>query len=603
VGPGSGNTGQGALDLQLEIRGAIGGLQALSHASEHIPERSAALVFGSGLSASERRQAVDPAARLLELGSGWASPARQVETDLPAVRPECLLRPGDLGPLACGKALGLRLSVAAAGGERGRQADQRESDYATSQPPPLVLSRYPYHHGVRLVALIDGEHHPPVVRDALDRLASEHELAAILFVGGEEKVAEAVLGEPASHYGRPVAIADGDPEAALREQLAALEPDAVIDLSGEPVLEGGRRHRLASIALHHGARYRAPGLELSPPTFERLPFNGPVLAVIGTGKRTGKTAVAGHYARLLREHAVEPVILAMGRGGPREPQLVRADERPDLDGLREIVRTGGHAASDYLEDAVLAGVSCVGCRRCGEGPAGEPFESNVSEGARLALSVEPEVLLLEGSGAALPPIEAHRTVCVTNAALAGRQALSYLGPYRLLRSDLVLIVGAERLSRHELGELKQALGEWCEHQPLIGCRLEPEPAGTVPAGARVALFTTASAEHEPALREALAGHGADLSVFSPNLAKRAELRRDLERAASERCDLYLTELKAAAVELVAADAERRGVELTFVRNRPVSLAGEPDLDGELLRLLEQARRAASGPVAAPVQER
>ena len=35
------------------------------------------------------------------------------------------------------------------------------------------------------------------------------------------------------------------------------------------------------------------------------------------------------------------------------------------------------------------------------------FDSNVVEGARLALSLDPDVLLVEGSGAALPPVDAR----------------------------------------------------------------------------------------------------------------------------------------------------------------------------------------------------
>jgi cyclic 2,3-diphosphoglycerate synthetase len=268
---------------------------------------------------------------------------------------------------------------------------------------------------------------------------------------------------------------------------------------------------------------------------------------------------------------------------------VRADERPDLQTLLAIVRAGGHAASDYLEDAVLAGVTCVGCRRCGEGPAGETFDSNVIDGAMLALSLDPDVLLIEGSGASVPPIEAHRTVCVTSAARAREEALSYLGPYRLIGAQVVVIADAHRLTAPALAELKGALGAWCEDAKLIGCRLEPEPSRPVPADARVAFFSTAAPEHEPELREALAGRDIDVRVMSTTLARRAELREDLARAEREGCDLYLTELKAAAIELVAEETERRGVELVLVRNRPTSIAGEPDLDTELSDLLVQAR--------------
>jgi cyclic 2,3-diphosphoglycerate synthetase len=127
----------------------------------------------------------------------------------------------------------------------------------------------------------------------------------------------------------------------------------------------------------------------------------------------------------------------------------------------------------------------------------------------------------------------------------------------------------------------------------------PEPAGAARPGARAALFTTAPAEYETELRDRLAGAGIEVRVFSSALARRGELEDDIERALRERCDLFLTELKAAAVEVVAEAAERHGIELVFVRNRPVSLPGEPDLDGELERLFEEAQTEAGRPQGAP----
>jgi cyclic 2,3-diphosphoglycerate synthase len=456
---------------------------------------------------------------------------------------------------------------------------------------------------VRVLALIDGEHHPGVVREALDRLASEHDLRAVLFVGGEEKVGAQVLADPPVHYGREVFASPDRPAAALRRLAETTPLDSVIDLSGPPVLDGQKRSELASVALFAGLEYRAPGLRLTPPPRKRVSFDGPVIQVIGTGKRTGKTAIAGHYASLLRDTGVDPMVVAMGRGGPAEPQVVHAGERPGLDYLKAIVAAGGHAASDYLEDAVLSGVSCVGARRCGDGPAGETNDSTVMDAIDVALALEPDLLLLEGSGAALPGVEAHRTICVTNALRARREALAHLGPYRLLLSDLVAIVGADQLPATELDELKRSLEAWCDHDALVGCRLEPEPADAIPHGARAALFVTAPPEHEAELTQQMTRHGADVRVFSANLAKRAGLQRDLMRADSEGCDLYLTELKAAAIEVVAAEAERRGAALTFIRNRPVALAGERDLDDELLRLHSEAREAgAAGEVATTARE-
>ena len=120
---------------------------------------------------------------------------------------------------------------------------------------------------------------------------------------------------------------------------------------------------MAALALHAGLRYEAPGLVLEPPRYDPVPFDGPKLAVIATGKRTGKTALAGHLARLLADD--DPLIVCMGRGGPAQPVLVGPDTT--LDDLLALARSGAHAASDYLEDAVLAGVRAVGCRRVGAG--------------------------------------------------------------------------------------------------------------------------------------------------------------------------------------------------------------------------------------------
>jgi len=395
-----------------------------------------------------------------------------------------------------------------------------------------------------VIALVDGEHHPDAMRDALDGL--EGEIAAVVFCGGDEKLPSRPLEEL---YGRAV---ETEPEAAL----ARLAPEAavVVDLSDEPVLYMGRRLHLAALALHLGLAYEAPGMRLEPPRYEPVEFEGTALAVIGTGKRTGKTAVAGHWARLLRDRGTEPVVVCMGRGGPAEPRVAHAGV--GLDDLLAIAERGEHAASDYLEDAALAGVSTVGCRRVGGGPAGEPATSNVREGAGLAASLEPDAIVFEGSGASIPPVEVARTVCV-----AGAGPADPFREYRLLRADLVLV--SQGADPPDTGE-------------ALRIALRAEPAEPVPRDARVALFTTGPAHPE----------GVEPVVSSQNLARRGALAEDLDRAAAERCDVYLTELKAAAVDTVAMRARDEGARVVFARNRPVGLDG--DLDAALVKLYADA---------------
>ena len=62
----------------------------------------------------------------------------------------------------------------------------------------------------RIVALIDGEHYPPVVRFALAELALENEVLAAAFLGGTEKID---LDEGPDAYGVPLVTAASAVEA------------------------------------------------------------------------------------------------------------------------------------------------------------------------------------------------------------------------------------------------------------------------------------------------------------------------------------------------------------------------------------------------------
>ncbi len=441
---------------------------------------------------------------------------------------------------------------------------------------------------MRVVALVDGEHYPPVTRWGLDvARGAGLEPVAALFLGGTEKVASA---EP-PELGVRVVPASLDRAASLAALLDEVRPDGVLDLSDEPVLSTADRLLLVAVALARGVAYVGAGFRFDPPITEP-PLDVATVAVIGTGKRTGKTAVSAEMVRHADRAGLRPVVVAMGRGGPPEPVEVPAGGI-GLDRLRALVERGEHAASDYLEDAVTTGVPTFGARRVGGGLAGGAFASNVAEAAVRAAGTGPGLVVLEGSGATLPPVPWDAGVLVATAATAAAQLGEALGPYRLLLSDLVVLTMASSPSAglENLPALRSLVQRIRGDARLIVTDFEPVPLGDVQG--RDAFFAT-TAPPEVAARQVAsieAGSGCRVVGWSARLADRAGLGRDMDEA--EGFDVLLTELKAAAIDVAARRAETLGAQVVFVDNRPITVEGDGDLPGELDRVLELAagRRA------------
>jgi cyclic 2,3-diphosphoglycerate synthetase len=424
--------------------------------------------------------------------------------------------------------------------------------------------------GVRALALIDGEHYAEVVVDAFRELP--YEVVGAVALGGTEKL----RGD--EDYGVPV-------YDELAEGLERAAAEVVLDLSDEPVVTARDRFRLASRALAAGLPYVGADFRLDPVEF--APFELPALAVIGSGKRVGKTAVASHVARFLGE-SHDVVVVAMGRGGPPEPVVV--EDPPDVDDLLERARAGKHAASDYLEDAALARVTTVGCRRCGGGLAGAPFVSTVGEGARIAAELRPDLVLFEGSGAAIPPVDVAARVLAVGGGQDPGLVAGYLGAYRILLSDLVVLTGCEEplVSQAALNEVRRAIADVKPDVPVVATVFRQRPVEPV-EGKRVALFSTAPAEiHDRIKRHLEDEHGAEVALVSGNLSKRDELRRELESPAARDAEVYLVEIKAAAIEVVAEAAKGRGIGVVFADNEVLPLEHEPELNDELRALAERA---------------
>jgi cyclic 2,3-diphosphoglycerate synthetase len=195
-------------------------------------------------------------------------------------------------------------------------------------------------------------------------------------------------------------------------------------------------------------------------------------------------------------------------------------------------------------------------------------------------------VIFEGSGAALPPIATGRRILVAGAHQEPELVTGYLNAYRILVSDLVVLTFADEGARHE--EVARAIRE-LKDVPVVATVLRPRPVEPVD-GRRIAFFSTARAEDLPLLADHPRDeHGADVVHASCNLARRDELRRELEEVDAE---AYVVELKAAAIDVVAVTAAARGIPVVFADNEVRPLPGEPDLDAELRALAEAVAPAA-----------
>ncbi|AFK21763.1 2,3-phosphoglycerate synthetase [Pyrococcus sp. ST04] len=408
------------------------------------------------------------------------------------------------------------------------------------------------------LALIDGEHYPDVNRWALDKIKP----CCAVFVGGIEKIGgiedvERALGVKLYH--------DTDVFKALEKALKENRIKEVIDLSDEPVLTPELRFKIASFLLRRGVSYRGADFEFKPK--EWIKVDVPSINIIGTGKRVGKTSVGAFVGRTLKE-LYNVVIVTMGRGGPEKPEVIRGDLieiTPEY--LLRVAEEGKHAASDHFEDALMAGVATVGCRRCGGGLAGFSFFDIIKEGIEVAKSLNPEIIILEGSGPTFANVLADGFITVVSAVQGIEKVKSYFGPLRIALADIVVVTMADS-SPENAEKIVKAVREINPDADIHVTRFAPRLIGSVEGKAFVA---TTSWESARKISEELNRLGLEIVAFSGNLANRRKLMEELKKASY---DTMIVELKAGAVDVAVRDALSKGKKVVFLDNEPRNIDGK-----------------------------
>ena len=446
----------------------------------------------------------------------------------------------------------------------------------------------------KMLCLVDGEHYLPVTQQAIDTLNNlDHiDIAGAVFIGGTEKLRDDSEESYSEKLGIPVQFAkDKDiPYDIIVEMIRKYDIDTVFDLSDEPILDYPKRFKIACKVLNEGISYEGPDFKFEP-TSQYDIMEKPSITILGTGKRIGKTAVSGFVSRLIDKNGYEPCVIAMGRGGPEEPEIVHGEELEiSAEFLLEQSEKGVHAASDHWEDALMSRILTIGCRRCGGGMAGEVFLTNMKKGAKLANEVDSKFAIFEGSGAAIPPIKTDKKIALIGANQPIENLTTYFGPYRVGLGDLVILTMCEEpmCSDAKIRQIEEFVAEVNPDAVVISTVFRPKPLADI-AGKKVLFATTAPEEVKDKLVSYLEDNfDCEVVGTTAHLSNRPLLREDMAKY-MDHADVMLTELKAAAVDVATKDALEAGLEVVYCDNIPVAIDDSyPDLSKSVIDLVDSA---------------
>jgi cyclic 2,3-diphosphoglycerate synthetase len=383
-------------------------------------------------------------------------------------------------------------------------------------------------------------------------------------LGGTEKISSGKFEDFFDYEIFPIKDIMKDFSQALDKFM----PDIVFDLSDQPVVNHDIRMKIASFCFAKNASYMGPDFYFEAPR-ERMRLQTPSISVIGTGKRIGKTAISAFIAQAYKKKGLDVIVVAMGRGGPKEPQLLKGSEMeitPQY--LLSLSKRGLHASSDYIEDALMSKITTIGCRRCGGGFGGKVFLSNVIEGAQIAQDLKPDLIIMEGSGASLPDVNTHSDICVVGANQSWEEIVGYMGIFRLMISKTIIITMCEKPIA-DFKSIETLLNNIKSVNPKAHIFLSifrPYPLGDL-YGKKVVVGMTAKNIMSDKIKNYIEKkYKCKIVGMTFNLSDRPKLYEEIKEF--DDFDVFLSELKAAAVDVITDFTVKLNKEIIYMNNVP-----------------------------------
>jgi cyclic 2,3-diphosphoglycerate synthetase len=221
---------------------------------------------------------------------------------------------------------------------------------------------------------------------------------------------------------------------------------------------------------------------------------------------------------------------------------------------------------------------------------GDVFITNMKKGAELANEVDSDFVIMEGSGAAIPPIKTDKHIVLVGANQPIINIEKFFGPFRINLGDLVVITMCEEpmASIQKVEEIENFIKDINPDATVIPTVFRPKPLGDI-QGKNILFATTAPDSIKDVLVEHLEDfYGCKVIGTTPHLSNRPLLQKDIEKHIDQ-VDVMLTELKAAAVDVATKDALEAGLEVVYCDNIPIVTDGNNDrLDQAIITVVDGA---------------